>query len=643
MFDEKKEALLEREARNPVQEEKKKKEKERIFLEWSNINYTIQLEEKKEKKNKTQVTDIKIEPSEENEANSKSNSEESSKNSNVRKILHNIEGFAMPNELMAIMGPSGCGKTTLLNVIAQRQLSDDKKHTITRDVRANNLPMDGGNFGKICAYVMQEDILMDCLTPRESLTFGAKLKLKTTDKLIERRVERLIFQFGLEKCANSRVGSVASKGISGGERKRTSIAYEVISNPPIVIIDEPTTGMDSFTSLVIVKYLKQLAMSGKTIICTIHQPSSEVFKYIDRLMLLKDGHLVYQGKAEHSLKYFDAIGCPMPSFCNPFDFFLEILSDANHPYQELNDHYNRLCEEEVRDERVKYHEDYKTRSLPSIEENTRQVNWFVEFGLLLERASVNYIRNRSLFLTRIFNCLFNTLVIMGFYWNIGAEDKKDQLFQNYVGFFFNNVNQFFINGIFCSLFIVPAMKIILKREYSAKLYRLSTFYTSLAITLLINSLIYTLIFTPICFFSINLLVSDPIQNFWQFWIFFFINFFMFTLGQFFGLCIGGSFAENVSLVISPFILLIFMLGSGFYRSNDSLPKFISWLFYTSPYKYLLELLMKNFEHFNAITEHIPEQMKYDYGLEICISVLLATSAIILILGFIGIKLYASKF
>jgi ABC-type multidrug transport system ATPase subunit len=125
--------------------------------------------------------------------------------------------------------------------------------------------MDSTNFGKIAAYIMQEDILLNTLTPRESLNFAAKIKLKASKHEINRRVEKLILQFGLEKCADSRIGSVESKGISGGERKRTSIAYEIISDPPIVIIDEPTTGMDSFTSLIIIKYLKSLASTGKTI------------------------------------------------------------------------------------------------------------------------------------------------------------------------------------------------------------------------------------------------------------------------------------------------------------------------------------------------------------------------------------------
>jgi ABC-type multidrug transport system ATPase subunit len=113
---------------------------------------------------------------------------------NTKTILRNINGFAMPGELLAIMGPSGCGKTSLLNIIADRQLPGQKNHEIIRDVKANNIIIDQSNFGKICAYIMQEDILMDCLSPRESLIFGARLRLKSSNEEILNRVERLLKQ-----------------------------------------------------------------------------------------------------------------------------------------------------------------------------------------------------------------------------------------------------------------------------------------------------------------------------------------------------------------------------------------------------------------------------------------------------------------
>ena len=165
-----------------------KKPNESIFLEWSNINYTIKLDVKDKKVGTDKVSHIIVDPED------LSQKSEDYDDHNTKTILRNINGFAMPGELLAIMGPSGCGKTSLLNIIADRQLPGQKNHEIIRDVKANNIIIDQSNFGKICAYIMQEDILMDCLSPRESLIFGARLRLKSSNEEILNRVERLLKQ-----------------------------------------------------------------------------------------------------------------------------------------------------------------------------------------------------------------------------------------------------------------------------------------------------------------------------------------------------------------------------------------------------------------------------------------------------------------
>jgi ABC-type multidrug transport system permease subunit len=232
---------------------------------------------------------------------------------------------------------------------------------------------------------------------------------------------------------------------------------------------------------------------------------------------------------------------------------------------------------------------------------------------------------------------------MGFYWNIGAENKKDQLFKNYMGFFFNNVNQFFINGMYTALFAIPVVKNILKREYSAKLYRISTFFLAYIIASLINSLMYAIIFTPITFFSTNLLMQSTEENLTVFSTFFCLDFSIYTLGQFFGLLLGGSLPEHVCFMVSPLMFILFMLGAGVYRGNSSLPNFVSWLFYISPYKYFLELELKNFKNFNEITKRIPDLLQFNYGLEVCIPALIGTMMTVLILGYFGIRSYSAKF
>ena len=134
---------------------------------------------------------------------------------------------------------------------------------------------------------MQTDVLMATLTVRETLEFAANLKLDSPEEEKKLKVDRLSQHLKLEKCMDTLVGSHLIKGISGGEKKRTSIAFELISDPDVLILDEPTSGLDSLTSFIIVQYLQYLAKEkNKTIIMTIHQPNSDIFNLFDRLFLI---------------------------------------------------------------------------------------------------------------------------------------------------------------------------------------------------------------------------------------------------------------------------------------------------------------------------------------------------------------------
>jgi ABC-type multidrug transport system ATPase subunit len=123
------------------------------------------------------------------------------------------------------------------------------------------------------------------------------------------------------------VGGVLVKGISGGERKRTSIAFELISDPRVIILDEPTSGLDSLTSFVIVRYLRELAHGcGRTVLLTIHQPNSETFALFDRLLLMAEGRLIYQGPSSEAIAYFaDTLNLHCPEFHNPPDYFMSVM------------------------------------------------------------------------------------------------------------------------------------------------------------------------------------------------------------------------------------------------------------------------------------------------------------------------------
>lgn len=238
-----------------------------------------------------------------------------------KTILKDISGEARNGRLCAIMGPSGSGKTTLLNILSGRNRDIG---TMAGSISINQIPVQPRKFRTNIAYVMQDDALFGTQTPREAITFSATLRLPPTLTTVEKTalVNDVIHTLGLEKCANTYIGTKFIKGISGGEKKRTSIATELVSDPGILILDEPTSGLDSYSAYIVVNTLRNLCMSGKMVISTIHQPSSEVFSLFDDVILLAKGQMIYNGARIDMLNYFDFYGYKCGPNTNPADYFM---------------------------------------------------------------------------------------------------------------------------------------------------------------------------------------------------------------------------------------------------------------------------------------------------------------------------------
>lgn len=222
------------------------------------------------------------------------------------------------------MGSSGAGKTTLLNALADRLPKSGRKIRYKGSVQINHkLDVKQKNFGNYGAYVMQDDILFSTFTCEQALMFAARLRLNESSSKCKQRVEEVIEDLGLHHCRKTKIGNEMIKGLSGGERKRTSIGVEVITNPQILFCDEPTSGLDSFNAKKIVKLLVKLANQGKAVIATIHQPSSDTYALFDKLILLSEGYVIYQGKAKQAPDYFTSIGFVLPRYSNPADYYLK--------------------------------------------------------------------------------------------------------------------------------------------------------------------------------------------------------------------------------------------------------------------------------------------------------------------------------
>ncbi|KAK5608465.1 ATP-binding cassette sub- G member 2 [Crenichthys baileyi] len=184
------------------------------------------------------------------------------------------------------------------------------------------------NFKCLSGYVVQEDVVMGTLTVRQNLSFSAALRLPTSVPQSEKeaRVNNLIRELCLTKVADSKVGSQMTRGISGGERKRTNIGMELIIDPAVLFLDEPTSGLDASTANSVLLLLKRMASHGRTIIMSIHQPRYSIYRLFDTLTLLVGGRTVYHGPAPNTLDYFANIGYTCEPHNNPADFFLDVIN-----------------------------------------------------------------------------------------------------------------------------------------------------------------------------------------------------------------------------------------------------------------------------------------------------------------------------
>lgn len=247
----------------------------------------------------------------------------------LRTLLHGINAHFQAKGVNVIMGPSGGGKTTFLNFLASR-LPRATSFSSTGRIYLNGAQdVTTKDIASISAYVTQHDnMLIPHLTVRETLYYQALLRLPEEEhKYVAGHVKTLLRETGLVDCADTPVGSVSVKGISGGEKRRVSIAIQLLSRPKILFLDEPTSGLDLATSASILALLKKLAEEGTTIVTSIHQPSKELFANFDSMVLLaRGGYVVYNGPANLIGQYLREKGYSCPENVNIADFVLDVVS-----------------------------------------------------------------------------------------------------------------------------------------------------------------------------------------------------------------------------------------------------------------------------------------------------------------------------
>ncbi|KAI8335799.1 hypothetical protein BC941DRAFT_429414 [Chlamydoabsidia padenii] len=241
-----------------------------------------------------------------------------------KRVLSDVTGYTEPGQLMAVMGPSGAGKSTLLDILARKH----KRGVTSGHVLVNGKMPNRKQFKWMTGYVDQDDTLLGVLTVRETLMFAAMLRLPRNMPLRhkQRRVQDVMKELGIDGIADHVIGVPGQqRGISGGEKRRVSIGKALVTSPQLLFLDEPTSGLDAYNASMVMSCLKRLCRHGnRTIIVTIHQPRSNIFKLFDSLLLLATGKLVYFGPANTTSQYFGSIGYSVPSDYNIADYLIDL-------------------------------------------------------------------------------------------------------------------------------------------------------------------------------------------------------------------------------------------------------------------------------------------------------------------------------